>query len=591
MTPQTFYFSFLCAFLCICFSVNAQEIINQQDWITRNQQYKIEQFERQNELDSFQKKRKLQVKEKQKSRVLDQQIQAIGKCFQIQQIELIGATKIVSMQRQNLIKDYIGQCFDGQILSDLVKKVTNFYQDRGYVSTQILVPKQNINAGILQLKILEGKISKIIFDGDGYGATLKKITAFGHIEGDILDLDDINQGVYQINRLSSNNAIVKIQPADAVGYSNIMIENNTTSPMSLDISYDNSGNEFTGVRKTGLNFAYDNLLSLNDNIHLSLSQNLDDDNKEKDLKSFSAAISVPYREYTLSYSFFRSDYLGTIENLNSKSKLTGYSTQQSTTIDRLLLAKGNHRLMAHLNLTTKKSASYVEYDKQENSQRKLTIANFALSLSSYFDNGVTLYVKPSISKGLKILNAKQDEIGSNADIPRSQYQAFKLYVSISKNMVIPKLQIPVVISSEMSGQVSQHVLFGSEQFSVGGYYSVRGSRENYVTGDHGYYLRNQARFNLAQVAMAFVQKDDNVKWLTHLSKMTFEPFYDYGQTQNSAFQGHGKMGALGFKTSYRSKNITASLTHGWIVQNSVAARLSSPTRENKMIFFELKCGI
>jgi len=425
-------------------------------------------------------------------------------------------------------------------------------------------------------------------------ANIKKITAFGNIEGDILDLDVVNQGVYQINRLSSNNAIVKIQPADEVGYSDIIIENTKSSPASLGVSYDNLGNEFTGIKKTGINFSYDNLLSLNDNINVSLSQNLDDDNKEKDIKSFSAGISIPYNHYTFSYNFFQSDYLGTLEDTNSRSKLTGYSNQQSLGVDRLLLAKGNHRLSAHLNLTTKKSASYVEYIKQDNSERKLTIANLALSLSSYFDNGVNLYVKPSISRGLKILDAKQDEMRPNANIPRAQYQAFKIYASISKNILIPKLKIPVALSSEMSGQVSQHVLFGSEQFSVGGYYSVRGSRENYVTGDHGYYFRNQARFNLGQVAAAFIKENKKnmlKSMLPQLSKITLEPFYDYGHTQNSAFQGHGKMGAVGFKTSYHGKNVTASLTNGWVVQNSIAARLASNRKENKMIFFEVRWGI
>jgi hemolysin activation/secretion protein len=50
----------------------------------------------------------------------------------------------------------------------------------------------------------------------------------------------------------------------------------------------------------------------------------------------------------------------------------------------------------------------------------------------------------------------------------------------------------------MDSQISKDTLFGSEQFSVGGYYSVRGFRENYISGDHGYYFRNKANFNLGQ---------------------------------------------------------------------------------------------
>lgn len=61
----------------------------------------------------------------------------------------------------------------------------------------------------------------------------------------------------------------------------------------------------------------------------------------------------------------------------------------------------------------------------------------------------------------------------------------------------------------MDSQISKDTLFGSEQFSVGGYYSVRGFRENYISGDHGYYFRNKASFNLGQFLVPTLTAKNN----------------------------------------------------------------------------------
>src|SRR5690606_13476701 len=48
--------------------------------------------------------------------------------------------------------------------------------------------------------------------------------------------------------------------------------------------------------------------------------------------------------------------------------------------------------------------------------------------------------------------------------------------------------------SVLSAQRSEDVLFSPQRFSLGGLYSVRGFKEQSVSGDSGYYLRNQLRW-------------------------------------------------------------------------------------------------
>ena len=249
--------------------------------------------------------------------------------------------------------------------------------------------------------------------------------------------------------------------------------------------------------------------------------------------------------------------------------------------------EGNLRIAGNTSITAKESASYLNGSKIETSERKLTIGNAGFTVSNYFKNGLNLYLKPSYSRGLKLLNAKQDDQGLAADIPRAQFQLIKLYASLSKRFIIPKLEAPILLSTEMDSQISKNTLFGSEQFSVGGYYSVRGFRENYLTGDSGYYFRNKANFNIGSLILPLIKKE-NLGYLTHLNKFKLEPFYDYGHVQTRYNNTGGRLAGAGVKTIFESQYFNASLTYSWATNRSKL--LTATDKENKMLYFEISAS-
>jgi hemolysin activation/secretion protein len=385
------------------------------------------------------------------------------------------------------------------------------YSGVGFATTQVTVPKQNVVSGNLKLEITEGKIEDIILNDNKFTDKMQEFTAFGIKNGKVLDMDDINQGIYQINRLSSNNAKMRIEPGFEPGTSKVVINNEKKFPVSAKLGYDNLGNEFTGIRRTNFSSTIDNLFFLNDQINLSYNQNLDDPSNEKDLRSFSGGISVPFTYNTLSYNYSRTKFRGQNAGINGPLKLTGYSNSNNIALDRTLLNNTEYRISTNLSLTAKQTASYLNDSKIETSMRKLTVGTLSFAISKYFKNGATFYLKPQYLRGLKLLNAKQDEQGLTADIPRAQFQLYKLYASLSKRFQIPKINAPITLSTEMDSQISKNTLFGSEQFSVGGYYSVRGFREANISGDHGYYFRNKANFNLGQFLVPVLTSKKDTK--------------------------------------------------------------------------------
>jgi hemolysin activation/secretion protein len=571
--------------------------VKRQDQIIKNQQQTHEEEKRRREFEKIRKEREqLEKQKKQKDKKLEES-QKSSYCFPIKTIELIGANSLSKRQKKKITSPFLGKCFDGSILGNLVQKTNAMYSGVGFATTQVTVPKQNVVSGNLKLEITEGKIEDIILNDNKLTDKMQEFTAFGFKKGKVLDMDDINQGIYQINRLSSNNAKMRIEPGKEAGTSKVVINNEKKFPVSAKLGYDNLGNEFTGIRRTNFSSTIDNLFFLNDQINLSYNQNLDDPSNEKDLRSFSGGISVPFTYNTLSYNYSRTKFRGQNAGINGPLKLTGYSNSNNVAIDRTLLNNTEYRISTNLSLTAKETASYLNDSKIETSERKLTIGSLSFAMSKYFKNGATLYLKPQYNRGLKLLNAKQDEQGLSADIPRAQFQLYKLYASLAKRFQIPKINAPITLSSEMDSQISKNTLFGSEQFSVGGYYSVRGFRENFITGDHGYYFRNKASFNLGQILAPVLtgkegDKKDNSfisKNSYHLYKISMEPFYDYGYAKTKYNGDSGRLSGAGLKTIFSSKYFDASLTYSWALQRSNL--ITAEDKENKMLYFELsaKC--
>ncbi len=508
---------------------------------------------------------------------------------------MLDAKSISKHKQKKLITPFIGKCVSGKTLTEIITALQTYYNEQGYVTARVGVPQQNIKSGDLQLQAYETVIREVILNDDKFTDKMQEKTAFGFLEGDVLNVEDINQGIYQMNRLPSNNAKMKIEPGKNDTESSVKISNIRKFPARTTISYDNLGNEFTGIKRTTFSGNLDNLLFLNDAINLSYITNLNDDSQEKELKSFSSGISIPFGYNTFSYDYSRTEFRGTNQGQNSVSRLTGYSDRNNLTLDRVLLNKGNLRISGNTSIIAKGSASYLNGSKLETSERNLTVGNLSFVVSNYFKNGVNLYLKPGYYKGLKILNAKQDDKNIPSSTPKAQFDYFKLYTSISKHFIIPKTEIPFSLSTEMDSQYSKQTLFSTEQFSVGGYYSVRGFRESYINGDSRYYFRNKANVNLGSLISPFLNtetqtNDQNffTKNLYHLNKFSIEPFYNYGYVQNKYDGSDGRLSGTGVKTIFSSKYFNASLTYSW--SNSKSSLITSNKKENKLVYFEISAN-
>ncbi len=105
---------------------------------------------------------------------------------------------------------YTGQCVGKQGLDVLVKGLQQAILARGYVTTRVLLPEQDLSTGTLKLSLIPGVIRHVRFADEKLRGTWQ--TAFPIRDGELLNLRDLEQGLEQMKRVSSQDVSMQIVP-------------------------------------------------------------------------------------------------------------------------------------------------------------------------------------------------------------------------------------------------------------------------------------------------------------------------------------------------------------------------------------------
>lgn len=408
-----------------------------------------------------------------------------GPCFTINTISLDGATLISAQQLQKLLTRWLGQCLDMAQINQLTNTVSDWYISRGYITSRAFLTEQDLRSGELHLAILEGKLEKIRMDG-APERELKMV--FPGLEGKILNLRDIEQGMEQINRTRTTPVQIEILPADKQGWSVVHLTATPEFPLFASASFDNSGQKSTGVGQINGGLIGNNLLGLADSWFVSGGRSSAFSNA-KDAQYFAAGVSVPYGYSLLDYSYSWNNYLSTIDNNGYLWRSSGDTETYRVNLSHVLFRNGDIKTGVSLGLSHRINHDYLDDVLLESSSRKLTSLLFGLNHTQKMFGGVATF-NPTFSRGMPWLGAEPDG-SKNGDLPKAQFRKWSLNASFQR----PVAENLWWLASAY-GQWSPDRLYGSERMTIGGESSVRGFKEQSISGDNGAYWRNELNYTL-----------------------------------------------------------------------------------------------
>ena len=501
-------------------------------------------------------------------------------CIDIQTITLEGAD-LLSANRAawtKLVSPFEGQCISVKDINTLLSSVSNFYYERGYVTSRAYVPQQDMSTGLLNVLVIESRIESLeLKKSNGAGERFELLTAFPTTSGDHLNLRNLEQGLDQVNRLGSNKATMEMIPGDTPGASNVVISNDVAKRYSFTLGTDNSGQVGTGELQNKLGFTYDNLFGIND--FLAINGQIDGhrDGDARQSRSGSLLYEVPFGYWTAELSLSYFEYAQAIDGFASSFQSDGTSESQSLSIKRLVHRDNLSKTSVGLKLQHKDNENFIEDTLIETSSRELTVASLDVTHIRRLLGGRAVFGF-GYQRGLDLFDALDDSdrvIGDGGAL--AQFDKFT--ASIQYQRPFKLFNRNAYYSFSGNAQHSDDILFNTEQISIGGQFSVNGFKDDGLSGRTGGFARQTFGIDV------FSNNNNWVRWLGY-PQLAFG--FDIGsvRTDDPTLDTFSSLISASIGLSGRIEKVSYSVTY--------AEPISEPDfifSEGREIYFSLNLRI
>ena len=465
---------------------------------------------------------------------------------------------------QAMLDKYKGRRIGIQGINLIVKRLTNAFIDRGYVTTRVLVPEQNLSSGNLRLVIVPGVIREIRFQDPKLWGSWR--TAFPTRPGNILNLRDLEQGLEQMKRVPSQDVDMQIVPGAKPGESDIVIAVKRDKPWKTVLSLDDSGSKATGKLQASQTFSVDNLFGINDLFNVSFNGDADRRGQLLGSRGDSIYYSFPSGNSTFSISGSRYRYHQTIDSSIQPFIYSGESENLEFRVSQLLSRDQTRKTHLEFSVIKKKSKSFIDDLEIEVQRKNTTAAKIGVSHRQYFGE-TTVDVLVAVQRGVPWFGAQADLAGQAPDTPTTRYRMWSLDASLNTPVNLGRAKARY--SANLRAQYTDDVLYGSEYFSIGNRYTVRGfDGEQTLSASRGWYLRNELAVSLPKIASE-----------TYLG-------LDYGQVMGPGAESMPGRIILGAVAGLRGTvaQCQYDVFVGWPLRKPQSLRTASPTFGFQLVY-------
>ncbi len=408
------------------------------------------------------------------------------KCFYVKAIRIEGYKLISKEEIYKVASKYVDKCLGEKGLSMLLREINNLYIKKGYITSKAYLIPKNISEGVVDIKIIEGKIEEITGNVEGIG------TAFYGLKGKVLNIRDVEVGIEMLNRLESNNATINLEPGSARGLTKVIIKNIQGRRYSINLSLNNFGYKPTGQYLISSRIQLENPLKISDILALSINTtNRQDPNRRSVTNSID--YSFPLHRFLFTTSFSNTTYAQSLKGAIARYSMLTTNNTLNTGFEYKAYHSDKFKFSGGVNLYFRENTTLIEEIKIGTMSYKYNKAKVFLK-NVFILGNMYASLTLNVHKGLG-----SDEDKYVIDIYRNN-EVYKISGYFTKFSVEGSLfiNLPFRLSytAFIYGQYAWERLFSSEQISIGGPYSVRGFFEDNISGDTGFYIRNDISGNI-----------------------------------------------------------------------------------------------
>lgn len=220
-------------------------------------------------------------------------------------------------------------------LQRLAATINETYRKRGVVTAQALVPPQNVSTGVVEIRLVEGRLGSVLLKGNASTADSYIKDRIGLNPGDLVDLPALEDGILRFNRSNDVQLDAQLAPGSEFATTDLRLGVSEPPRHLLRTFVDNGGSRSTGEGRAGATYFNRSVLGFRDEFSLSTTQS-------GGQQSYSVSYAVPFNRLggraTLAYYLDETEIRhGPFKSLDitGESRSTVLSLRQPVYISRL----------------------------------------------------------------------------------------------------------------------------------------------------------------------------------------------------------------------------------------------------------------
>jgi len=131
-------------------------------------------------------------------------------------------------------------------LQQIADVVTKYYHDRGYFLARAIIPAQEVNDGVINIRVLEGRLEKIVAIGNKHYSDAVLSKPFQPLIGNLVTVKQTENALLTLTQYPGLNAFGVFRPGNYVGTTDLVLNVQQERSYDANVRADNEGTQYTG---------------------------------------------------------------------------------------------------------------------------------------------------------------------------------------------------------------------------------------------------------------------------------------------------------------------------------------------------------
>jgi hemolysin activation/secretion protein len=154
-------------------------------------------------------------------------------------------------------------------LQEVAQAVTQMLRSKGLILAQAFVPVQTVAEGVVVIEVLEGKLGRVLTEGNAYYRTDQFERPFKGLVGEPVTQAGIEEAVLRLTDYPGLSVFGIFQPGQQVGTADMVLKVQEEDPLDFEVRYDNHGVRETGERRARLDASWNNPTKSGDRLNFA----------------------------------------------------------------------------------------------------------------------------------------------------------------------------------------------------------------------------------------------------------------------------------------------------------------------------------